>query len=711
MYRFCIYLIIGLAGFATAQTTPPPPTAAGKPWILKTYTFPNELLASGFDTKDQGRLAVPKFPGAGVSEEQMLAYLKRTNQILGAYFSAIGYAPPVGSLLEYDPDSFTLVARTTENFHVLLSVMAEQALRRQTRIVSGSLEIIEAEAGAIREELKTAATSSNHEPILTRLSALADGGKARHIADLHIETRSGQRVRVSTNDEREHGKNFELKQDGSTNSSTGRREVGTSIELDPVLGEDGYMIDVNFAINHDFAAPTERWAPSSARLQTKRVESRLTDFHNAKVNSALSMIDGSVKLLGVWKPEGTAEVDKANVLQAAFLRMDARHVLPLENPTLLKLVITNGEKVVPTPDALPPLPEGVPAGMIIKLMHVTQEMFGIERPAAPADPFAAPPAGGLGAAPPSEPKFATRSTVLDILRAAGVDFPKGSSATYDEENEILLIRNTPENIEKVLPALSQLTNSRQANHYTKFTSTTAHIVQADGSLIRKIQAEMRRLADHTNGWNQFEEAVAKNQATIQRSIWLETRSGQRSKAEAGHDFATSPTEFERDETAIELASSAAPVAKPDAPAPAPASESPPSPPVPASKLTGSISPTLFQRFISGETESTRLGTIFEIDTIIGEDGHTIDLNLALDYDFAMPTQRPGPEAAPDSVLRTEASGTDFHRAKLNLATTMNAGTWRLIGVWKPRGTAEFDGKDILQALFVRTDVNAVIPPK
>lgn len=91
----------------------------------------------------------------------------------------------------------------------------------------------------------------------------------------------------------------------------------------------------------------------------------------------------------------------------------------------------------------------------------------------------------------------------------------------------------------------------------------------------------------------------------------------------------------------------------------------------------------------------------------------IDLNLSLDCHYAPPTPLSAAPAQGDAtkpaVLVPEAPPT-FHAAKLTTNMTMLSGTTRMIGMWKPSGTPELDGQDLLQGAFLHVQIVGVSPP-
>ncbi len=710
----CLLTAAATAGTTLAKPpkTPPPakaakagktaPAPAAEPWTVRSYRFPSDSLVAGFDTKDQGRLKAPVLPTADASAEKVAVFLKKSHACLSAFFTGLGYAPPAGSLLVFDPDSATLVARTTVEFHDLLEAVSGENLASRSMRLASTVQIIEADADAVRDAVAQADKRPDHAALLATLTALVDAGKARIVSDQQAETRSGQKVKVGSTNDRRAASDFDVAADSSSVTNLERNPVGTTLELEPTMGADGETIDVAFFLDHHFAPPVESWITAGARLGTKPVEARAMDFSSAMVNSNTSLLTGQTKLLSVWSPAA----GPAKVLQAAFLTMDAVRVLPLENPQLAAWMSAHGELALPTPKSAPPRPEGLPEGMIIRLFHVTSDMLrSVNSPgsysdtAGGADPFAAP------ASPASEPRLSIQASALDILKSLGVPFPEGSSATFNQGLNVLLVRNTPENIEFVRQAFS----IRRQGEVAKYLAVTTQIVQADAALVRQWQRESRPVADHSGAWKSAQAAVAEKKASVVDMTWLETRSGQKAKAEAGTTFSTAESDYSVSESKSTEDAPAAATQQQPALLPPPPQENKggavpsPNPPPPQAKPVVVVA-SRDHEIISATVEREHIGTTVEVEPVIGADGHMVDLSMQLDYDYAPPTQRPSPEAAAGAALRPEAPVTEFHHVSLSFSTPLLSGSWRLAGVWKPTGTADFDGKEILQAAFVKVTV-------
>jgi hypothetical protein len=303
--------------------------------------------------------------------------------------------------------------------------------------------------------------------------------------------------------------------------------------------------------------------------------------------------------------------------------------------------------------------------------------------AAPADPFA--PAGGAG-----EPKLTVRMTALDILRARGIVFPEGSSASFIPATSELVVRNTRENLQKLEDFIESIRDQVPLN-----IALTFNIVQGDAAVMRQIEADTAAVADHTEVWRRVEAEMAQGHIRIVRSGWIETRSGQRATTSVGEErihFAGATVGRLGGPTKSSTTSSD----KKNAPAPQPAA--------PVDSSAQAAAPAFTPEF-----EMELVGTKFEVDPVIGLDSKTVDLNFAIEHDTAPPTLHHEPVPAGADVNRIDAPGTDFHKAHITTAVTLTAGMTRLLGIWKPDAPAEGPNGDVLQAAFVKADLIKVEP--
>jgi hypothetical protein len=268
-----------------------------------------------------------------------------------------------------------------------------------------------------------------------------------------------------------------------------------------------------------------------------------------------------------------------------------------------------------------------------------------------------------------------RPSAVEVFVANGIPFPEGASATFIPAANLLIVHNTKENLDLVEALLEELHSRTPTNvHATLF------IAQASSETLRGIVTTTTALADHTPALAALEKLTEEGSAQIPVVLRFETRSGQRATIGSGVAYA--------------YAGDLLPVPPRETDAakdgnPSPKAGTPPAP----------------SQTLSAEILRRLVGTRVELDPVIGPDGHTVDVNFALEHHFAPPAlPKSAPAGAGAQGTLVELPGAEFHCAKVTSAITLGSGTTKLIGVWKAEGAPELEGKDVMQAAFLRVDV-------
>ena len=93
------------------------------------------------------------------------------------------------------------------------------------------------------------------------------------------------------------------------------------------------QIDLNLAFEYDFAPPTQRFERLPDKPGTLRVDSPGVDYHKAKVAAAITLLNGTYRLVSAWKPmrleaDGKPAGGDEDVLQAVFVRVNVLSIDP-----------------------------------------------------------------------------------------------------------------------------------------------------------------------------------------------------------------------------------------------------------------------------------------------------------------------------------------------------------------------------------------------
>lgn len=657
------------AGICVSQEKP---SKAADPYAFttRTYRLPDERLEMGFVSKERGRLRAPPLPPASASSGEMEAFLKKSHEVIKDYLGQAGIILPDGSLACYDPASQTLVLRAINAVHDLVMPYAEGVMQHQPKHVAWSLEILEAPAAEVRAMVKDVTGKPHHRAAYEGLLA-----KSKVAVSMRGEAKSGAPANASLGGMSEDPTEYTV--DGKNRLYVGNEEIptGTQFELDPTVGPDGRTLDLNVSLTHPITPPAPRWETLATAPREIHAAEWL-DRPLATIKTSFTVKAPATHLLGVWTLGGAPEPERAAAMQAAFLQAAIVSTLALDDQRAEEILKSHGEKVIPTPKAVRPVPDPtLPPGMTVRRLRVPPDFLSMgesrNAPATAADPFAGAPAG--------EPRFTRRVTVEEILRSAGIPFPEGASANFAIATGELIVRNTPENIALVETYVSDLLVD-----LTKLAVFTFHVVHGEAALIRQLQRTTLGLPDHRAAWNEVEKAIAAGKARIVRTSFVTTKSGAPFSFENIIQFARSnasepahggtKTESEKKETPQAAASANATVVN-----------------------SGGTPPDYFL-----SQERTPVGLVLEAEPTLGVDGRTVDVNIAVQYDFALPARRAS-SPAPAGTVPLSAPGLVFHNTHFKTSTTMLSGSTRLLSVWKPGGAPELEG-DVLQAAFLRIDV-------
>lgn len=637
-------------------------------WVVETYQFPVDDLARGFASAERGALKAPRLPDADASDEEIREFMKKSSSVVTHYLEMAGLGLPKGSLVLFDPATSTITARLPRIAQASLHFTAEA----RTGLVEKYLEfiphLIEAPAERVRAAVAKASKEPDHVDILNELLGEVEAGNASLIFEGRLEVRSGQRAKIEQVVDRSTPADLSLGPDDEIAYTIDDVEEGTTLELDAVIGSDEQTVDVNIGLTHHYAPSTRRQLRFLEVGDTK-LSQAVTDTYSASLSTQITMRDKRTKLIGVWKPEMLpGDANPADVLHCAFLSAKVIRVLPLVNPVLEQYIRDHGAAVDPIPEGQPEfeqVAEEIPEGMIVRRFVIPPTFLnaGGGGGGSPVDPFSP--------AVEAEPTFTIKATAKDILRAAGIGFPEGSSANYLPQTSTLVIRNTPENIQLVEAYMMSLKGSVE-----RTVPVTMHVIEGPAAEIQALLEQTRGLPDHTPTWEKLQDNKAIRIVTTQ---WLECRSGQRAMVQAGRQF-TYP-----------VGAGIAAGGKPETKAEGEAVEA---------------GEALTSGYAKGSFETRLVGTRIEVDPVVGADGQTIDMNFAVEYDYALPSTS-GEANREKGIIALDGPTSEFHQAEVSAGSIFRSGMMRMVSVWRPEPIQGREQNDVLQALFLGVDLVSV----
>ena len=396
-------------------------------------------------------------------------------------------------------DGRKLVLRTTLVGHEITEMYLE-SLRASPK---GQLhifhELIEVEKRDFSEWLFANRMTGNADALRTELQQWISDGRAAVYHVSAITTTSGQRAKAraveaflytSEYDPPSMPKEVSLSGDarapivGVQGTACEVRNVGTTIEVDPVIGRHGSIIDLNLAPEIVTHAGETVW-PHADADPLRRMTFPI--FHTGKITTQITQAAGHYFLLGTTEPREPSEGFSDSLL-VNFIRSDVGH----PHGDQLPIVETDYE---PELRATAPQIDGMEIRVFTAAALLSMK--------------------GRGAK--------SEATAKSILEGVGVSFPPGSAAFYVPSNSELTVRNKPEQLEVVEAYTSTVVPGEE-----KQLLITTEFIELPQALASTFTAE--------NSGNRIRElaqqSIRNGDAKLLRLASVTARSGQRAKAES-----------------------------------------------------------------------------------------------------------------------------------------------------------------------------------
>ncbi len=156
--------------------------------------------------------------------------------------------------------------------------------------------------------------SSNAGPLRQTLQESIDKGKATLVESVMVTARSGNRAKAESIQEYIYPTEYEeasfLHSEKSLGTATKQiapqarnfetRNVGVTLEVDPVIGSDERIIDLNLAPELVYLTGKESWGKHEA--EGSAVEVLMPSFYTVKTTTQVTLVAGEYLLMSVQSP-------------------------------------------------------------------------------------------------------------------------------------------------------------------------------------------------------------------------------------------------------------------------------------------------------------------------------------------------------------------------------------------------------------------------
>lgn len=516
---------------------------------------------------------------------------------------------PEGTIIELDLESGTLAVRSTNEALQRIGQFCNQLCSGLPQIISMKLEVFETAAAVEESQLASLLEHQDHEAYASALRKQVANGDAKLLDQVQCQGKLGGRLVLASGKE---GTEPQLK-----------LEVDTTL-----LPENIVTLNLHLEVGH-----------TSAEASPGRT------FRNEEtVITGTAVKSSTSRVIGMWKPWGMEK----DLTRIAILKVQVNPLLPEKNHAL-EAQLRERQGIT---TATPPPELRVPEGMELRAFHCHVNLFylwSMSRPpgGVPSDPFETAKQPDVVGKSPSPIR-----SIQEGLAQQGLQFPEGSKVYWHWESRMLVVVNTPDNIDQI----------------EAFTETFCGVcpsilvhellaVEGNRALMQPLDARADGSTDHSWSWKQAQALLAKGELKRVSFLRAESNSGQRMSVFSGNTR-DDASEKEQGKPSSNPEDAADEGDKKD----------------------------------EEEIASCGIGALLEADTILGPDGYTIEAMLNF-------TQH-------HISKNLDAAGSKPAQS-IFTSTTLARGIPRLLLLRKVSDGPTHE-KDIMQAVFVRVsryDVN------
>lgn len=250
---------------------------------------------------------------------------------------------PPGASANFLRSSSELVVRNLPENIEFVQAFVDSILGHATKLGQVTVEVIEADATLLRRITREVEALPDHSAAQKALEAEITAGKARVIRTVWVETKGGQAAMwgnvIQTQTAQELGVDSEAppepaKKEGQPAAAETKPKtqktllsvfsedeaVGSEVEIDPVIGENG-NIDLNILVKADTAPAGSLTAAAQPEPGTQRMASVNPVRRGMEFKTSVTLSNGIPRLVSVYQPTKT-EGQSTDVLHAVFVRGD-----------------------------------------------------------------------------------------------------------------------------------------------------------------------------------------------------------------------------------------------------------------------------------------------------------------------------------------------------------------------------------------------------
>jgi hypothetical protein len=300
--------------------------------VQKSYEVtPNFVTRLGEIEDDSGASGAAVDPFAEPSKPAKKPKAKSSIQ---EQFGAVGVSFDGDAQVTYDPTSSVITHTNIPHQIGLLESYLDHLREMSEKQIVTYYEWIEVDRSDFSDWLFRNTLESAGTELRNEVQKWIEEDKAEVVKSTTLITRSGQRGRVESVDEfmyptEYHPPNVpnkvslkegaEAPVEPAAPTAYQTRDLGTTLELDAVLGVDSNSYSLNLSSEDSHLVRIDAW---HHHADDPAQQAQMPVFHSMRVNTQISGTDGKYVFLGSATPGDAENPDRKNPLTLQFLRCD-----------------------------------------------------------------------------------------------------------------------------------------------------------------------------------------------------------------------------------------------------------------------------------------------------------------------------------------------------------------------------------------------------
>lgn len=321
------------ATFAQQETTETEPTKAAAKQSLLTKVY--EVAPSFPDSMKSGsenRSGAAADPFADPVLEDSAGKIKLETVQDG--LESVGITFEDGASATYDKKTSRLTVTNTANQIELVEVYLDVFRGDGEKQILIYLEYIEVDHSDFSDWLFENVMESDGTELRNEVQRWSKEGRAEIIDSATVLARSGQRAKAESVNEFIYPTEYDPPEipssvtlkDGAeapisaaTPTALETRNLGTTMEVDPVLGADNFTIDLNLSPENVKLEAIEQWHRTAT---DPRFKTHMPTFYTMKISTQVTTQHGRYTFLGTTRPLEASDPNRKNPIVLQFVRGD-----------------------------------------------------------------------------------------------------------------------------------------------------------------------------------------------------------------------------------------------------------------------------------------------------------------------------------------------------------------------------------------------------